>query len=412
MAERADLRNRINVMLFHFDQRLGPRLLFNVAEIQDARITASLTRLMDFNFLEEMKAFVNAMANVVYSSMFFSIPNPVARGGVEQFMLSFVIFDPTITEYLTISSLEEEMSKTISKLILLSEMFIIITYTNPVLEDFPEVENLLKSLKNNAINVFQDIFYGQFEGTKDAISQILGKIGYEAGKQIVQELHITEKDSVKAYTDALLKSPTLKRWGNINILHLDPGEKVATISLDHSIWTESLGVIATKTCAFIEGMLEAIFTKILDESIICDEMRCASEYSYVKDCIFQIAPGRGNREIIAYREDQTIKEMGIQERAKTIELINEEIGDQFYYDLDPMIRLIQLFNKAPFISDHFIQESEEEVKFLVVCNYWRYPKEIMCNSCENWIRNSSQVAINLLKSKHRICEITYETDDT
>jgi len=55
MSERVDLRNRINVMLFHFDQRLGPRLLFNVAEIQDARITASLTRLMDFNFMQEMK---------------------------------------------------------------------------------------------------------------------------------------------------------------------------------------------------------------------------------------------------------------------------------------------------------------------------------------------------------------------
>ncbi|MHA1200292.1 MAG: hypothetical protein ACTSQF_13280 [Candidatus Heimdallarchaeaceae archaeon] len=411
MAERADLRDRINVMLFHFDQRLGPRLLFNVAEIQDTRITASLTRLMDFNFLEENRAFVNAMANVVYSSMFFSIPNPIARGGVEQFMLSFVIFDPTITEYLTISSLEEEMSKIISKLILLSEMFIIITYTNPVLEDFPEVENLLKSLRDNTISVFQDIFIGQIEGTKDAISQVLGKIGFEAGKQIAQELRVDEEDSVKAYTDALVNSPILTRWGNINILHFDPGEKVATISLDKSIWTESLGVIATKTCAFIEGMLEAIFSKILDEPIICDEMRCASEYSYVKDCIFQIAPGGSNREIIAYKEDQTIKDMGTQEREKAVEAIIADIGEQFYHELDPMIRLIQLFNKAHFISDHFIQDSEEEVKFLVVCNYWRYPNEILCNSCEKWIRKSSKVPVNLLKSKHRICEITYETEN-
>ncbi len=411
MAERADLRNRINVMLFHFDQRLGPRLLFNVAEIQDARITASLTRLMDFNFLEENRAFVNAMANVVYSSMFFSIPNPIARGGVEQFMLSFVIFDPTITEYLTISSLEEEMSKIISKLILLSEMFIIITYTNPVLEDFPEVESLLKSLRDNTISVFQEIFIGQIEGTKDAISQVLGKIGFEAGKQIAQGLRVDEKGSVKAYTDALVNSPILSRWGNMNILHFDPGEKVATISLDRSIWTESLGVIATKTCAFIEGMLEAIFSKILDEPIICDEMRCASEYSYVKDCIFQIAPGGSNREIIAYKEDQTIKDMGAQEREKAMEAINADIGEQFYQELDPMIRLIQLFNKAHFISDHFIQDSEEEVKFLVVCNYWRYPNEILCNSCEKWIRKSSKVPVKLLKSKHRICEITYETEN-
>ncbi|MCE7741800.1 MAG: hypothetical protein GOP50_05025 [Candidatus Heimdallarchaeota archaeon] len=411
MAERADLRNRINVMLFHFDQRLGPRLLFNVAEIQDTRITASLTRLMDFNFLEENRAFVNAMANVVYSSMFFSIPNPIARGGVEQFMLSFVIFDPTITEYLTISSLEEEMSKIISKLILLSEMFIIITYTNPILEEFPEVENLLKSLRDNTISVFQDIFIGQIEGTKDAISQILGKIGFEAGKQIAQELRVEEEDSVKAYTDALVNSPILTRWGNINILHFDPGEKVATISVDGSIWTESLGVIATKTCAFIEGMLEAIFSKILDEPIICDEMRCASEYSYVKDCIFQIAPGGSSREITAYKEDQTIKDMGAQEREKAVEAIISDIGEKFYHELDPMIRLIQLFNKAPFVSDHFIQDSEEEVKFLVVCNYWRYPNEIMCNSCEKWIRKSSKVPVNLLKSKHRICEITYETEN-
>ncbi len=411
MAERADLRNRINVMLFHFDQRLGPRLLFNVAEIQDTRITASLTRLMDFNFLEENKAFVNAMANVVYSSMFFSIPNPIARGGVEQFMLSFVIFDPTITEYLTISSLEEEMSKVISKLVLLSEMFIIITYTNPVLEDFPEVENLLKSLKDNTISIFQEVFIGQMEGTKDAISQVLGKIGFEAGKQIAQDLRVDEEGSVRSYTAALTNSPILKRWGNINILHFDPGEKVATVSIDSSIWTESLGVIATKTCAFIEGMLEAIFSKILDEPIICDEMRCASEYSYVKDCIFQIAPGGNNREIRSYKEDQTIKDMGMKERGKTIDAIHADIGEQFYYDLDPMIKLIQLFNKAPFISDHFIEQSEEEVKFLVVCNYWRYPNEIMCNSCEKWIRKTSKVPVNLLKSKHRICEITYEAED-
>ena len=410
MSERADLRKRINVMLFHFDQRLGPRLLFNVAEIQDASITASLTRLMDFNFLEENRAFVNAMANVVYSSMFFSIPNPIARGGVEQFMLSFVIFDPTITEYLTISSLEEEMSKVISKLILLSEMFIIITYSNPVLDDFPEVERLLKSLRDNTVNVFQDIFIGQIEGTKDAISQVLGKIGFEAGKQIAQELNVEDEGSVRAYTDALVESPILTRWGNINILHFDPGEKVATISVDRSIWTESLGVIATKTCAFIEGMLEAIFSKILDEPIICDEMRCASEYSYVKDCIFQIAPGGSSREIRAYKEDQTIKEMGVQERKITMEAIHEDIGEQFYQELDPMIRLIQLFNKAPFISDHFIQD-EEEVKFLVVCNYWRYSNEIMCNSCENWIRTCSKVPVNLLKSKHRICEITYKSEE-
>jgi hypothetical protein len=140
-------------------------------------------------------------------------------------------------------------------------------------------------------------------------------------------------------------------------------------------------------------------------------MRCASEYSYVKDCIFQIAPGGNSREIIAYKEDQTIKEMGVKEREKAMEAINADIGGQFYQELDPMIRLIQLFNKAHFISDHFIQESEGEVKFLVVCNYWRYPKEIMCNTCEKWIRKSSKVPVNLLKSKHRICEITYETDE-
>ena len=101
--------------------------------------------------------------------------------------------------------------------------------------------------------------------------------------------------------------------------------------------------------------------------------------------------------------------MGKKEREITMEAINEDIGEQFYGELDPMIRLIQLFNKAPFISDHFIQD-EEEVKFLVVCNYWRYSKEIMCNTCENWIRTCSQIPVNLVKSEHRICEITYKTN--
>ena len=410
MAELSDLRNRINVMLFHFDQRLGPRLLFNVAEIQDTRITSSLTRLMDFNFLEEMKAFVNAMANVVYSSMFFSIPNPMARGGVEQFMLSFVIFDPTITEYLTISSLEEEMTKTISKLIVLSEMFIVITYANPILDDFPEVANCLTSLKDDAISVFQELFYGQFEGRKDAISQILGKIGNDAGKKIIQRYKPTKDDSLRSYLRTLITSPIVSRWGEISVLHFDPDEKVATVSLKNSIWTDSLGVIATKACAFVEGMLETIFSQILNEPIICNEMRCAAEYSYVHDCIFQIAPGRVSRDIIAYKEDQTIRDMGENERKKTMELIKEDIGEQFYYEFDPMIRLIQLFNKAPFIPDHFIKETEDAVKFLVVCNYWRYPDEIICKSCEKWIRDSSSVEVDLLKSEHRICEITYQKE--
>jgi len=410
MSERVDLRNRINVMLFHFDQRLGPRLLFNVAEIQDARITASLTRLMDFNFMQEMKAFVNAMANVVYSSLFFSIPNPLARGGSEQFMLSVVIFDPTITEYLMISSLEDEMVKTISRLIELSEMFIIVTYTDPILDDFPEVANCLSSLRDKAIGIFQELFYGQFEGRKDAISQILGKIGIEAGKNIIQKL-IPEQDySSRTYLDAILNSPTLSRWGRINILHFDPDEKVATVSLKNSIWTDSLGVIATKACAYVEGMLEAIFSHILEEPIICNEMRCAAEYSYVQDCIFQIAPGGVSREIISLQEDQAIREMGKNERKITIEAIKEDIGEEHYYNLDPMIKLIQIFNKAPFISDHFYQQSESQIKFLVVCNYWRYPDDIFCKTCEQWIKKFSKVSVNLTKSKHRICEITYETE--
>ncbi|MCG3215821.1 MAG: hypothetical protein KAS63_03860 [Candidatus Heimdallarchaeota archaeon] len=408
MAEKSDLRNRINVMLFHFDQRLGPRLLFNVAEIQETRVTASLTRLMDFNFLQEMKAFVNAMANVVYSSMFFSIQNPLARGGIEQFMLSFVIFDPTITEYLTISSLEEEMSITISKLIELPELFILITYSNPILEDFPEVDNCLSSLRDNAIDNFQELFYGQFEGRKDAISQILGKIGFEAGKKILQRFNPDEFDSSRTFLDAILISPIITRWGDINVIHFDPDEKVATASVENSIWTDSLGVIATKACAYVEGMLEAIFSQILEEHIICNETRCAAEYSYVQNCIFQIAPRDISREMISYREDQTVREMGINERKQTVELIKEDIGKQIFHELDdPMIKLNKLFNKAPFISDFFF----DMTKFLVVCNYWRYSDDIICNTCKEWIEKTSNAQIDLVKSKHRICEITYMDEE-
>ena len=408
MAEKSDLLNRINVMLFHFDQRLGPRLLANVAKVQEPRITGSLTRLMDFNFLQEMKAFVNAMANVVYSSMFFSIPNPLARGGVEQFMLSFVIFDPTITEYLTISSLEEEMSKTISKLVELTELFVIITYSSPVLDDFPEVDNCLSSLRDNAINIFQELFYGQFEGRKDAISQILGKIGYEAGKNIYHTFNPEEHDSSRTFLDAILRSPIISRWGSVSILHFDPEEKVATASVENSIWTNSLGVIATKACAYVEGMLEAIFSLLLEEPIICNETRCAAEYSYVQNCIFQIAPGGVSREIISYREDQTIREMGLNERKETVELIQEDIGKQLFHELDdPMIKLNKLFNKAPFISDFFF----DMTKFLVVCNYWRYPDDIICNTCEQWIEDTCSAKIELVKSKHRICEISYMEEE-
>ena len=185
MSERMKLSERINVMLFHFDQRLGPRLLFNIAETTDDRITAALTRLMDFNFLQEMKAFVNAMANVVYSSMFFSIPNPLARGGIEQFMLSVVVFDPTITEYLTISSLEDEISKTISKLITLSEMLVIVTEAKPTIDEYPEVAHCMQELKDKVIAMFQEIFYGEIEGGQDAISEVLRRIGNEAGKKII-----------------------------------------------------------------------------------------------------------------------------------------------------------------------------------------------------------------------------------
>ncbi len=403
MVERTDLSNRINVMLFHFDQRLGPRLLFNVAEVSDPRITSALTRLMDFNFLQEMKAFVNAMANVVYSSMFFSVPNPLARGGTEQFMISIVIFDPTITEYLMVSSLEEEMEQTTSKLMMLTELIIIANHSNPSLENFPELSSDLHDLKDKVIEVFQELFYGQFEGKKDAISQILGKIGNEAGKKIIQNHSTKNIKSSRAYLTEILKSPIISRWGKFTILHYDPEERVANISLKNSIWTDSLGLMATKACAFIEGMLESLFSHILGEPIICNEMRCAAEYSYVQECYFQIAPRRMNQEKVSYREEQTIRDMALEDRRKTIELIETDMGKTIFQDLDPMIRLIQLFNKAPFISDFYI----DETKFLIVCNYWRYPDEIICNSCEKWIEEKCKEEIKLVKSPHRICEITY-----
>jgi len=403
MVERTDLSNRINVMLFHFDQRLGPRLLFNVAEVSDPRITSALTRLMDFNFLQEMKAFVNAMANVVYSSMFFSVPNPLARGGTEQFMISIVIFDPTITEYLMVSSLEGEMEQTTSKVMMLTELIIIANHSNPSLENFPELSSDLHDLKDKVVEVFQELFYGQFEGKKDAISQILGKIGNEAGKKIIQRHSTKNIKSSRAYLTEILKSPKISRWGKLTILHYDPEEQVASISLKNSIWTDSLGLMATKACAFIEGMLESLFSHIFGETIICNEMRCAAEYSYVQECYFQIAPGRMNREKVSYREEQTIRDMALEDRRKTIELIETDMGKAIFQDLDPMIRLIQLFNKAPFISDFYIDES----KFLIVCNYWRYPDEITCNTCEKWIEKSCKEKIKLVKSPHRICEIAY-----
>lgn len=408
MSERMKLSERINVMLFHFDQRLGPRLLFNISETTDERITSALTRLMDFNFLEEMKAFVNAMANVVYSSMFFSVSNPLARGGVEQFMLSVVVFDPTITEYLTIASLEDEISKTISKLAGLSEMLVLVTETKPTIEDYPEVAYYMQELKDKVVSLFQEIFFGEMEGGQDAISEVLRRIGNEAGKKIISELSTKEKVSGRPLLSKVIDSPILARWGKFSILHLDPYEKVATISVKHSIWADSLGVIATKTCAFIEGLLESIMSSILNDSVICRETRCASEYSYVKECMFQITSGEIRRERMKTEEEQTIKEMGMKEREEALEAIRRDIGEEFYYQIeDPMIRLIQLFNKASFISDFYFDEK----KFLVVCNYWRYSDDIMCNSCQEWIEKHSKVKINLLKSKHRICEITYENEE-
>jgi len=396
-------------MLFHFDQRLGPRLLFDITKVTESHVKAALTRLMDFNFLIEMKAFVNAMANVVYTSMFFSINNPLARGGREQFMLSVVVFEPTITEYLMISSLEEELSKTISKLVTMPEMLIIVSEANPKLEDYPDIAELLYQLKDKAISVFEEFFYGQFEGGQDAISELLRKIGNEAGKNILsKELHENKNSTSRTKIISILDSPIVGRWGKFSLLHYDPYEKVATISVKNSIWTESIGVIATKTCAFIEGMLEAIFSSVLNENVVCREMRCASQYSYVTECMFQISPSIVGEERVTYREEQTIREIGFQEREKTLELLKKDIGLELYYQIDdPMIRLNQLFNKAPFISDFYFDES----KFLVVCNYWRYPDEIMCSSCETWIRNTTKVDIKLTKSQHRLCEIIYKLDN-
>jgi len=402
MSEATDLLDRINVMLFHFDQRLGPRLLFHIAEIKDDRITSSLTRLMDFNFLQEMKAFVNAMANVVYSSMFFSIPNPLARGGREQFMLSVVIFDPTITEYLMISSTEEEMEKTITKLKNISELFNVVSYPSPKLDDFPDLAGLLHGLRDNVTNMLRELFYGQIEGQQDPISQVLDKIGKEAGKRIVQLININKSTNPRQKIGEILKSPIIARWGKFTLMHFDPSEKVASISVRNSIWTDSLGVIATKTCSFIEGMLESIFSRIFEEGIICEETRCASEYSYIQECLFQISPKGAGKERASIASVQAIREMGLLERKKTIEMIKEEIGMQIYYELDPMIRLIQLFNKCNFINDFYFDEE----KFLLVCGFWKHPDDVMCRDCERWITNTCKLDIKLEKTKHRICEIT------
>ncbi len=406
MSDRTDLLNRINVLLFHFDQRLGPRLLLNAAEIRDSRVISSLTRLMDFNFLEEMKAFVNAMANVVYSSMFFPIPNPLARGGMEQLMLTTIVFEPTITEYMMISSLEEEMRKTISKMNMLPEMASVITTPNPSLKDFPELAKHLTNLRDTAISIFQDLFYGQFGEQQDAISQILGKVGTEAGRKAIQDYQKQDKEPLRTTLDRILRSSTISRWGKFSILHLDPEENVATISVRNSIWTESLGVIATKACAFIEGLLESIFKNLYNRQIRCKETRCAAEYSYVQECLFQVLPKTSGNEKTTFRELQAIMEMAKKEREETIQMIKDDIGLEIYYDLEPLIRLIQLFNKAPFISDFYFDES----KFLIVCNYWT--EEKICDSCEQWIQETSKVPCKLIKTEHRICELTMLEEET
>ncbi|UJG43055.1 MAG: hypothetical protein K9W46_11855 [Candidatus Heimdallarchaeum endolithica] len=407
MSEPKDLLDRINVMLFHFDQRLGPRLLFHIAEIKDDRITASLTRLMDFNFLQEMKAFVNAMVNVVYSSMFFSVPNPLARGGKEEFMLSVVIFDPTITEYLMISSTEDEMEKSITKLKESPELLNVVNFTSPTLEEFPFLATTLRDLRDKVTTLLQMIFYGQFEGEEDPISQVLDKIGKEVGKRIIQTININSAKKPRDKITDILKSPIVARWGKFSLMHFDPEEKVASIAVRNSIWTDSLGVIATKTCSFIEGMLETIFSRIFEDKIFCEETRCASEYSYIQECLFQISREGAGREQAVHASTQAIREMGLKEREKTIELINQEIGRDIYYELDPMIRLIQLFNKCSFINDFYFDEE----KFLLVCGFWKHPDNIMCNDCEKWITETCKTDISLEKTEHRICEITLKNDD-
>ncbi len=402
MSETRDLLDRINVMLFHFDQRLGPRLLFHVAEIKDDRVTSSLTRLMDFNFLQENKAFVNAMANVVYSSMFFSLSNPLARGGREQFMLSIVIFDPTITEYLMISSTEEEMTKAITHLINSPELQSVTSHPDPKIAEFPDIANALLQLRDNVTNILKELFYGQMAGQQDPISQVLNKIGKEAGKRIINTTSISNIKNQRQKVSELLKSPIVVRWGKFSLMHFDPDEKVASISVGNSIWTDSLGVIATKTCSFIEGMLETIFSKIFDAPIICEETRCASEYSYIKECLFQISPRGIGREKVSIASAQAIRDLGLREREKTVKLIKDEIGESIYYELDPMIRLIQLFNKCDFINDFYFDEE----KFLLVCNYWKHSDDILCKDCKKWISKTANVDIKLDKTKHRICEVT------
>ncbi|MHA1864958.1 MAG: hypothetical protein ACTSWZ_00500, partial [Candidatus Heimdallarchaeaceae archaeon] len=192
-----------------------------------------------------------------------------------------------------------------------------------------------------------------------------------------------------------------------SLMHFDPEEKVASIAVRNSIWTDSLGVIATKTCSFIEGMLETIFSRIFEDKIFCEETRCASEYSYIQECLFQISREGAGREQAVHASTQAIREMGLREREKTIELINQEIGRDIYYELDPMIRLIQLFNKCSFINDFYFDEE----KFLLVCGFWKHPDNIMCNDCEKWIAETCKTDISLEKTEHRICEITLKNDD-
>ncbi len=132
-----------NLVLSHFDCRIGPRVFLNVPELPNQGLLWEIPRLMD---IDEKAFFIHEFEEFKTTNLVFTIPSPIARGGQETLMISIIILnddeaDPRIYQEL-LEQFVDELKKS-------KEAYKAFYKESKKIEGCFEVYNKIKDLLNS-----------------------------------------------------------------------------------------------------------------------------------------------------------------------------------------------------------------------------------------------------------------------
>ena len=147
-------------------------------------------------------------------------------------------------------------------------------------------------------DIIRGIYEALYFEAGEAWQIILNNCGYLWGKRMFdvlsQELHSLSRQelhelNVADYVHFLEEYFSSHGWGQIKV-HLDdaPQYGIVRVSMQHSLFAESLSHLDERVDAMIAGMLRGFFEKIADAELECVEAQCSCQ-QHVEHCEFLLS---------------------------------------------------------------------------------------------------------------------------